>query len=188
MTADTSFGPNAAMADLMEFQRQTEALSAVAERLAWDQETVMPRGAVEQRSEEMAAIEAVLHERRTDPRIGEWLAVAETQGMAAGARILSAVAIDATGVRSWTSTLGASPGRCGRKPARSSSRGPRSPRRRGPPTTTGSPRRAATASPEPVASTRTGGAGTPFGMAVTGAVPASRAVSSSRARAKCSGP
>ena len=39
----------------------------------------MPRGAVEQRAEEMAAIEAVLHERRTDPRIGEWLEIAEPQ-------------------------------------------------------------------------------------------------------------
>jgi len=58
---------------LMAFQRTTEALASVAERLGWDQETVMPRGAVEQRSEEMAAMEAVLHERRTDPRIGEWL-------------------------------------------------------------------------------------------------------------------
>ena len=70
---------NAAMNDLLAFQRQTEALSSIAERLSWDQETVMPRGAVEQRSEEMAAIEAVLHERRTDPRIGEWLELAVPQ-------------------------------------------------------------------------------------------------------------
>lgn len=62
-----------ALEHLMAFQRQTEALSSVAERLGWDQETVMPRGAVEQRAEEMAAMESVLHERRTDPRIGEWL-------------------------------------------------------------------------------------------------------------------
>lgn len=64
---------------LMEFQRTTEALSSVAGRLGWDQETVMPRGATEQRAEEMAAIEAVLHERRTDPRIGEWLERADAQ-------------------------------------------------------------------------------------------------------------
>ncbi len=63
--------------DLLAFQRQTEALSSIAERLGWDQETVMPRGATEQRAEEMAAIEEVLHERRTDPRLGEWLAAAE---------------------------------------------------------------------------------------------------------------
>ena len=59
--------------DLMAFQRETEALAQVAGRLGWDQETVMPRGAAEQRSEEMAAMEGVLHARRTDPRIADWL-------------------------------------------------------------------------------------------------------------------
>ncbi|QQA44946.1 carboxypeptidase M32 [Pelagovum pacificum] len=58
----------------MAFQRETEALGQVSGRLGWDQETMMPRGAAEQRSEEMAAMETVLHARRTDPRVGEWLA------------------------------------------------------------------------------------------------------------------
>jgi carboxypeptidase Taq len=62
--------------DLMAYQRQTEALGQVAGRLGWDQETVMPEGAAGQRAEEMAALEGVLHARRTDPRVGEWLAVA----------------------------------------------------------------------------------------------------------------
>ncbi|KGJ06503.1 carboxypeptidase Taq Metallo peptidase. MEROPS family M32 [Paracoccus halophilus] len=65
--------------ELLAFQRQTEALSSVAERLAWDQETVMPRGATEQRAEEIAAMESVLHERRADPRVGEWLDLAEPE-------------------------------------------------------------------------------------------------------------
>lgn len=59
--------------DLFRFQRETEALSSIAERLDWDRETMMPRGAAEQRAEELAALESVLHERRTDARIGEWL-------------------------------------------------------------------------------------------------------------------
>ncbi len=63
--------------DLMAHQRETEALGAVMGRLGWDQETVMPRGAAPQRAEEMAALEGVLHTRRTDPRIGEWLSEAE---------------------------------------------------------------------------------------------------------------
>jgi carboxypeptidase Taq len=71
MTTNTT-----AFADLMAHQRQTEALGFVAERLGWDQETMMPRGAAEQRGEEMAAMEGVLHARRTDPRIAEWLAAA----------------------------------------------------------------------------------------------------------------
>lgn len=60
--------------DLMAFQRETEALSEISGRLGWDQETVMPRGAADQRSEEIGAIASVLHERSCDPRIGDWLA------------------------------------------------------------------------------------------------------------------
>lgn len=60
--------------DLMAFQRETEALAQIAGRLSWDQETMMPRGASDQRSDERAAIEGVLHARRTDPRVGDWLA------------------------------------------------------------------------------------------------------------------
>ncbi|MCF1708363.1 carboxypeptidase M32 [Tabrizicola sp. J26] len=72
---------------LMAFQRQTEALAQVAGRLGWDQETVMPRGAAEQRSEEMAAMEGILHARRTDPKIADWLAAAEPQDEEAEAQI-----------------------------------------------------------------------------------------------------
>ena len=63
--------------DLMAFQRQTEALGQVAGRLGWDQETVMPEGSAGQRAEEIGALESVLHARRTDPRIADWLAVAK---------------------------------------------------------------------------------------------------------------
>ncbi len=67
-------------AALMGFQRETEALSQVAGRLGWDQETMMPKGAAEQRSEEMAAMEGVLHARRTDARVGEWLVAVTPDG------------------------------------------------------------------------------------------------------------
>ena len=60
--------------DLLAFQRETEALAQAAGRLGWDQETMMPHGAAEQRAEEMAAMETVLHARRTDPRLSDWLA------------------------------------------------------------------------------------------------------------------
>ena len=66
--------------ELMAFQRETEALGEVMGRLGWDQETMMPKGAVEQRAEEMAAMDGVLHRRRTDPRIGEWLDIAQPEG------------------------------------------------------------------------------------------------------------
>lgn len=66
--------------ELMEFARTTQALAQVAGRLGWDQETMMPRAAAPQRAEEMAAMEAVLHARRTDPQVGAWLEAAETTG------------------------------------------------------------------------------------------------------------
>lgn len=60
--------------DLMAHQRETQALSQIAGRLGWDQETMMPRGAAQQRAEEMAALEGVLHARRTAPQVADWLA------------------------------------------------------------------------------------------------------------------
>jgi len=76
---------------IMAHQRQTEALGKVMERLGWDQETMMPQGAADQRGEEMAALEGVLHARRTDPRLGEWLALAQAPDVA-GARALDLIA------------------------------------------------------------------------------------------------
>ncbi len=67
-----------ALTELLAFQRETEALSQVMGRLGWDQETMMPRGAAAQRGEEMAALEGVLHARRTDPRLGDWLEAASS--------------------------------------------------------------------------------------------------------------
>ncbi len=85
MTGVTKQG--SAYADLMAFQRETEALAQIAGRLEWDQETTMPRGAASQRAEEMAAIEGVLHARRTDPRLADWLAGAEAPDDVAAAQL-----------------------------------------------------------------------------------------------------
>lgn len=68
-------------------ERTTWSLAQVMGRLGWDQETMMPRGSAEQRGEEMAALEEVLHARRTDPNLGEWLEAAEAPD-AKGAAIL----------------------------------------------------------------------------------------------------
>lgn len=62
---------------LMAHARETAALGQIAGRLGWDQETMMPCGAARQRGAEMAAIEAVLHARRSDPQVGDWLETAE---------------------------------------------------------------------------------------------------------------
>ena len=78
---------NTAYTDLMAFQRETEALAQVAGRLGWDQETVMPRGAADQRSEEISALEGVLHARRTDARIARWLEAAAPGDAVAAAQL-----------------------------------------------------------------------------------------------------
>ncbi|MBB97173.1 MAG: carboxypeptidase M32 [Rhodobacteraceae bacterium] len=73
--------------DLMAFTRETEALKMISMRLGWDQETMMPRGAAQQRGEEMAAMESVLHARRSDPRVGDWLAAADPADPVAEAQL-----------------------------------------------------------------------------------------------------
>ncbi|MEC9196639.1 MAG: carboxypeptidase M32 [Pseudomonadota bacterium] len=77
----------AAYDDLMAFVRVTEALGQVAGRTGWDQEVMMPEGAAEQRAEEMAALEQVLHARRCEPRVGEWLAQAEASDAVQAAQL-----------------------------------------------------------------------------------------------------
>lgn len=72
---------------VMAHARQTEALAQISGRLGWDQQTVMPRGANAQRSEEMAALEDILHARRTDPHFGDLLDRAEAADAVAAANL-----------------------------------------------------------------------------------------------------
>ncbi len=58
---------------LMAHVRETIALSQVSGLLGWDQETMMPKGSAAQRGEWMGAMEAAVHARSTDPRVGDWL-------------------------------------------------------------------------------------------------------------------
>ena len=71
--------PDEAYAALLAHVRRISALEQTAGLLAWDQETMMPRGAAAQRAEESAAMQGVLHARRSDPRIADWLAAAEAE-------------------------------------------------------------------------------------------------------------
>ena len=73
--------------DLLTFQRETEALGQIAGRLGWDQETMMPAGATPQRAEEHGAMANILHARRIDPRVGDWLAKADATDAIAAANL-----------------------------------------------------------------------------------------------------
>ncbi|MDC1383046.1 carboxypeptidase M32 [Candidatus Puniceispirillum sp.] len=61
------------LTELMQFQRDTEALMSIAGRLSWDQETMMPHGSSDQRATEHAALVRIVHTRNTNPRIADWL-------------------------------------------------------------------------------------------------------------------
>ena len=63
--------------ELMAFQRDTEALKGIEGRLGWDQETMMAAGSAEQRADEHSAMSKIIHARKTDPRITDWLNRAE---------------------------------------------------------------------------------------------------------------
>jgi carboxypeptidase Taq len=59
---------------LIELDREVGLLVHIEAVLSWDQETYMPAKAVTERSEQLAFLEGLAHERATSPRIGELLA------------------------------------------------------------------------------------------------------------------
>jgi len=74
-----------AYAALHAHLKTTGALEQVAGVLNWDQETMMPEKGDPQRTEQMGALEQVLHARRGDVQIGDWLAeIVEAKLDAAG--------------------------------------------------------------------------------------------------------
>ncbi len=49
------------------------SLNGIAGILHWDQEVIMPPGGVEFRAKQMSTLAGILHEKSTDPEIGDWL-------------------------------------------------------------------------------------------------------------------
>ena len=72
---------NAAYSELMAHTRDTAALGQVAGLLSWDQEVMMPANGTEQRAEQAGAMSGVLHARRTDPKVGDWLAAIDADAL-----------------------------------------------------------------------------------------------------------
>jgi len=63
--------------ELMRRVREESLLTGIEALLEWDEETYMPSGGVESRSEQLALVAGLLHERGTDPRFGELLGALE---------------------------------------------------------------------------------------------------------------
>lgn len=61
------------MEKLRSLDREARVLAHIGAVLSWDQETYMPDGALEERSEQMAWIEAAAHDKASAPEIGRLL-------------------------------------------------------------------------------------------------------------------
>lgn len=71
------------LAELKELDREACLLEHTAAILSWDQETYMPDQAVEERAEQQALLQSLVHQRNTAARVGELLATL-TESTAAG--------------------------------------------------------------------------------------------------------
>ena len=80
MTSDDAY------AALLAHLKETHALQQVARLLSWDQEAMMPAKGAEARAEQAGAMSAVLHARRTDPRIPDWIAAIDEDALDAAGR------------------------------------------------------------------------------------------------------
>ncbi|MCU0708654.1 MAG: carboxypeptidase M32 [Pirellula sp.] len=58
---------------LLAHVRETALLESTAAMLEWDEHTGMPVQAAEYRAEQLMLLSGMIHQRRTDPKIGEWL-------------------------------------------------------------------------------------------------------------------
>ncbi len=94
LTTDT-MRADQAYDELMRRAREETLLTTVEALLEWDEETCMPPGGVENRSEQLALVAGLLHERGTDPRIGELLGVVEGSDLLADPGSATAVNVRA---------------------------------------------------------------------------------------------
>ena len=63
---------------LMAYNKDTVAIGKIAERLGWDQATMMPRGALADRTEEFAALEKIMHFRKSSNELNDLLNEVQT--------------------------------------------------------------------------------------------------------------
>ena len=64
--------------------RETGVLNAVEALLGWDQETYMPSAGAASRAEQSSALAGIIHERRTDPKLGDLIAACEADSSLMG--------------------------------------------------------------------------------------------------------
>ena len=75
--------PKSAYDELIRLSREEAVLASCVDVLEWDEETCLPRAGVAHRSEQLALLAGLLHDRTTDPRVEELLAALEGSGFVA---------------------------------------------------------------------------------------------------------
>lgn len=94
--------------ELRKTDREIQLLAHSAALLQWDQETGMPAEAITERSEQLALLEGLIHDRLTAARTGELLQTAmEKLGLQAGAGV-AARSTQAAGQKEQTGVSGGS--------------------------------------------------------------------------------
>lgn len=58
---------------LCDHARQTAVLGAIESLLAWDERTMLPAAGGAYRAEQVSLLSGMIHRRRTDERVGQWL-------------------------------------------------------------------------------------------------------------------
>lgn len=58
---------------LRELARETAVLTSIDALLQWDERTMMPQAGAEYRAEQIGMLARMIHARRTDPRLKDWL-------------------------------------------------------------------------------------------------------------------
>ncbi|MEN1678015.1 MAG: carboxypeptidase M32 [Planctomycetota bacterium] len=66
---------------LVAHARETALLTSTQDLLFWDEETYLPPAAGDYRAEQVAYLAKLVHARRTDPQVGEWLGECEADGL-----------------------------------------------------------------------------------------------------------
>jgi len=75
--------PKSAYDELIRLSREEAVLASSVDVLEWDEETFLPRAGVAHRSEQLALLAGLLHDRTTDPRVEELLAALEGSDLVA---------------------------------------------------------------------------------------------------------
>ena len=67
--------------DLLSHLREIDLANQIGSLLGWDQEVIMPKNGAESRAEHLAWISKTVHEKITDPRIGELITSLEAEDL-----------------------------------------------------------------------------------------------------------